>query len=578
MFRAFRGALLPIAITGVLLGQARVWAASSATAPAVTVSFSKGTTEIRQLKLGVAYFDNRTDFTVTKVNPELEGLSFTSRPAGPAYPVTISAPAGATVYLLITSDVGPYSKDKGMPQLRQTLLASGWTRVAGDCARLPSPECQLAVYKQTFTAAYQANIRGAGHSGIVVVAANLVLGDNATNTAPPPVAQQLPPASSTPNRVNDQPAADNKPAIGSTPHIAAPQATINILAVLTESGKELAGQETECILTATPGKSPKKLEVQFGPHVGEQMKGVTDDVLRYLRIRYPQWYVENAEITFGDRGNYDGPSIGAAIGTLIRSVIEGFSIDPNAAITGDIAANGVIHPIGGLSYKLRGAKSGDATLVAVPLKNYDNLVDAIIYRGPAIVTDVQVIGMSSLDDAVAIMRTDRTPELTKAIALFGDVQTALKDDPRALYKPAMQSQLQTILSLAPNHLSAKLLLMVGERKMPATLSPTASLYYTDAAVSVMLPILKNRDYRSHPVPSSTVRTQLAELDKLRPMADPKIQPLIDAWSHFLRAWTAQQSGEGSYAEVNGQLQKLQDEVATVNADPDLNQKLLNEGM
>jgi len=95
-----------------------------------------------------------------------------------------------------------------------------------------------------------------------------------------------------------------------------------------------------------------------------------------------------------------------------------------------------------------------------------------------------------------------------------------------------------------------------------------------------LPILKDRTNfdSKHQITSSAVQQQLVDLNKLRPIADEKIQPLIDAWVRLLRTWSALESGGGSSAGMDALIQKLTDEIAIVNADPDLNQKLLTEGM
>jgi hypothetical protein len=525
------------------------------------------------------------------LTPELSGLQFASRPAFNQSAVTISASEGATVYILVSSDHGKDATDKGVPVLRQGLLNSGWTRVLPDSQRDP-PTRFLAVYRQTFATATQLTIPGAGGSDTIVASANLSLAQAVTakakasskDTPLQPDDQALPgeqPAtSSNPDHISVRAIPNNMPMAGPTTRVVSQQATINILSVLSESGNDVAGQTTEFILTVTPGDSSRLVTVHYVTPIGDQMAAVTDDVLRYIHLKYPNWYADKAEFTFGDRADYDGPSIGAAIGTLICSVIEGFTIDPNAAITGDIAANGAVHAIGGLSYKLRSATAAGYAIVAVPTKNYDNLVDAVIYNSTSVVTGVQVIGISNLDDAVAVMRTDRDEKLTPAIALFAKVQQALKDDPHALQNGAVQSELREILSLEPNHLSAKLLLMVAENKQPPALSPTASLYYTNMAVNVMLPILKDRANfdSTHQITSSAVQQQLADLNKLRPIADGKIQPLIDAWVRLLRTWSALEAGGGSPAGMDALIQKLTDEIAIVNADPDLNQKLLTEGM
>ena len=97
------------------------------------------------------------------------------------------------------------------------------------------------------------------------------------------------------------------------------------------------------------------------------------------------------------------------MGTLILSTIQGFTIDDNTAITGDISANGKIRAIGGLFAKIRGATASKCTVVAVPTDNFGQLVDTMVYEGPAAITDIQVIGIANLDEAVAVMRATAMP-------------------------------------------------------------------------------------------------------------------------------------------------------------------------
>ena len=113
-------------------------------------------------------------------------------------------------------------------------------------------------------------------------------------------------------------------------------------------------------------------------------------------MTYPNWNVETAEISFEDKyTKHDGGSIGAAVGTMIMSVIQGFAIDPDLAITGDISANGKVRAIGGVSAKLHGAIASRCIIAAIPMENEGQLVDAVVYNGPQLVSDIQVIGIVS---------------------------------------------------------------------------------------------------------------------------------------------------------------------------------------
>ena len=193
---------------------------------------------------------------------------------------------------------------------------------------------------------------------------------------------------------------------------------------------------------------------------------------------------------------------------------------------------------------------------------------------------MQLIGISTLSDAVATVRVDRAPKLNEAIAIFASLQQAAKDNPGYLNGKDAQEKLAKVLELAPQHLSARILLAAAQGKLPKTLSATASEYYTFVAVRVMLGILNERadSTASGQVPSAALRAGLMDLRKLRPLADADVRPLIDAWARFIQAWTALQQGTGSSETLETQRQFLLDEMAQEQADSQMMQKMLKEGV
>jgi hypothetical protein len=105
------------------------------------------------------------------------------------------------------------------------------------------------------------------------------------------------------------------------------------------------------------------------------------------------------------------------------------------------------------------------------------------------------------------------------------------------------------------------------------------MYYTFVAVRAMLPILTERSQLGDvKVPSTVVRDGLDDLKKLRPMADESVRPLIDAWSRFIWGWNMFQAGNVSRDTVESQAQAIDDAMAKLQADQDLMQKMLKEGI
>jgi len=70
----------------------------------------------------------------------------------------------------------------------------------------------------------------------------------------------------------------------------------------------------------------------------------------------------------------DGPSAGTAITVCILSLLTGFKIKNNYALTGEIDLNGNVTKIGGLEAKIDGAKLAGVTFVLCPKENEEDLI------------------------------------------------------------------------------------------------------------------------------------------------------------------------------------------------------------
>src|SRR5262249_49925547 len=159
---------------------------------------------------------------------------------------------------------------------------------------------------------------------------------------------------------------------------------------------------------ATPGNPRGPTPVTFTTPVGKEMHMVKEDAQRWVRVKYPRWDAAKVELSFEDKYTpKDGGSIGAAIGTLLLSMIEGFEIDPKMAITGDVTGDGKVRATGGMAAKLRGATAAHCTVAALPAENYQMLTDALVWEGPKLLSQIQVFGVANLTEASAVARVDR---------------------------------------------------------------------------------------------------------------------------------------------------------------------------
>jgi hypothetical protein len=255
---------------------------------------------------------------------------------------------------------------------------------------------------------------------------------------------------------------------------------VNGLMIMTASGTTQVGQVSRILLTYRNTGVPT-LDVKFVREGGAMMQVAGEEAFRYWgriqrNVPLPGGILE---ISFEEKfTRKDGPSAGAAYAILMRSFSDPFQIDPAFAMTGDISVEGRILQVGGVFAKIRGAVAGRCTRVGIPLPNEGELTDALVLNGPATLAEIEVHGMETIEDAVALARADKDERLQKAAATFAGlrplVEKKLKTSDKGV-TAEIQKLTDAVLALAPRHLSAKLLDAWNNGRLPPTLSLGGSL-------------------------------------------------------------------------------------------------------
>ncbi|MGD0461229.1 MAG: S16 family serine protease [Tepidisphaeraceae bacterium] len=534
---------------------------------AVQVQFASGDTDVDALANGVKLFSNQ-DCVLDKFPSEMANLNFTRRPWKAASDVTIDAPSGSTVYVFVGE--GPMAAGA-----RGTLASTGWTRFA-ELHFKGDQSGPMAIYKQSFAESQHLTIPAdRGSLGAMVAARQLTLSN-------PQPSDEKPKDETSQAGASSNVALQNSVTGAPTTRISKLQASIKALYVREQDNGDALGLASDLILTVTPGlPKDNSIPVKFTSPVGSQMYLVLDDVARAINAKHPGIVARKLEFSFEDKYTpKDGGSIGAALGTLMLSVIEGFDVDPQFAITGDVSADGRIRVVGGVGAKLRGAKDAGCTLVALPNEDFEELVDAVIYNGVSEITNVQVIGISTLDDAVAVARTDRAAKEGDAINLFSEIQESMQASPNYLRTDEALNKLKRVADLAPNHLSARLLLQIAQNKQRKRLTALASEYYAIMGLASVIPMLTDRDVATgtqHLMPAAVDRA-IRELRRLRPISDLRIQPFVDACIELIQARSDYDVGAGSHEALMESFRVYRDELDKLQADRALREKMLHEGV
>ncbi|HKR55040.1 MAG TPA: S16 family serine protease [Gemmatimonadales bacterium] len=181
------------------------------------------------------------------------------------------------------------------------------------------------------------------------------------------------------------------------------------------------------------------------------------------------------EISFEDKfSRKQGPSAGAAYAVVLRSFSDGFPLDSSSALTGDVSVEGRVLTVGGLYAKIRGCVQGGIKRFGFPSVNEGDLVDEIILNGPGFLSELEILGMDTIDDAMAFMRADREEKYKKVSSDFEKLKELVQQGAKAGADPNLPAAIQKlaagILAVNPKHMSAKYIDLMSKVKLPNRLT------------------------------------------------------------------------------------------------------------
>ena len=394
-------------------------------------------------------------------------------------------------------------------------------------------------------------------------------------------------ASSTPEPVGPAPDADQDP-IERPAYQAAPRKLVKSVTSVTsmvvrigEDG-DATGATSDIIAVVAPeSRRSNKAGAGFSRVDGDDMMRVAfEEAVRAVTLRYPIWEPGHVDFSFGEKFvGHGGPSAGTAFALLLLSELEGFEIDRKCAVTGDITVDWKVRKVGGVTAKLRGATLDKCLYAAIPEDNATAFADMALLYDTSALWDIQVLSIDTLQDAVAVARRDRPEKLAKALALFAELQTKLRASGKpALASPGSKAALKEILTLAPNHLSAKYLLDIAEGKASKTLSANATLYRLSTAFFPFRKALySGKKIDRNELPAYEAIIARKRLNALRPIADKNLLPLISDVLALIEAMDNFAANGSSGANLISRAESFDARVATMSSDRDFAEKIAREG-
>jgi len=313
------------------------------------------------------------------------------------------------------------------------------------------------------------------------------------------------------------------------------RSSIKILLVNTmDTGQEVGDTNN---LIGVLQKNGADITTVFSGSVGQQMNIAAQEATRLANVKHPKLAAGySVQLSFEDKYTpKDGGSCGTAVAVLLMSLVDNFDIDQSGVITGDITVDGLVQKIGGVFAKTEGAISSGAKYMVLPSQNITDVEDYFVMHPITDALKIQMFSVDNIDDAMALMKTQKNNNLAKAMDLYATL--ASSPQVQNLRNPDVLKQLQDILQLAPNHLSAKILLRSANGTLPRKMSAPNSIDQIFIAAAPMLPYLAKNSENSTTLPIYPQEVSdncIQQLNALNFKVDPKTAALQDAMLSFIQ--------------------------------------------
>lgn len=363
------------------------------------------------------------------------------------------------------------------------------------------------------------------------------------------------------------------------------QSSLHGLLVIELDGSEFAGGASKMNATVIPGVTEGMDIVRFNQEVGEMMSGALNEARKFLTIRHGAIPSnESVEISFEERNSLkDGPSAATACTLLLDSLLTGDKLDVSIAVTGDMSADGIVQPVGGIDGKIRGAIASKCSHVAIPRDNVKSISDLCITEGPAYLAKIQIFSIGKFDEAraLALAKELRDPKINEAMEIFAEVAEVLNRPGGSSYvaNRHVQERLAQVLQLAPNHESARFLRLAGTGNAPKNLSLVGSFIALDRCAKPMINLGKSKNITSS---LNEIKDSISDLRALRNTFDPRLKPASDALEDLFAALTEMGDnkltrGSPRYNGVAGRIDQAIDDLnsayARLRSDPEVQEEL-----
>ena len=237
-------------------------------------------------------------------------------------------------------------------------------------------------------------------------------------------------------------------------------------------------------------------------------------------------------LAHGSYHKRNGLALSGPLALMLHASLCKAALRPDLHVLGQVSKDGQLTlPARGWA-ALKSAFSDERTQgrVLVPATTTVQMRDLLVLEHYDFFTRFEVFAVESLEEALAAGRSESSTELAEASRLFREFQRVAqgKQLGELSSNSHVRSRMENILRLAPNHLSAKMVLLHGSPARPLKLSPLTVAKELEDCLGVLAGPIQAKGI-SELTPASLLRTRNKCLEAIKALRDhthPDQAPLL----------------------------------------------------
>ncbi|MEM8955138.1 MAG: hypothetical protein AAGD22_13380 [Verrucomicrobiota bacterium] len=311
---------------------------------------------------------------------------------------------------------------------------------------------------------------------------------------------------------------------------------------------ELAAEVQAMVGFKPGGGGPRRVYADAG--FGEETRRAIMSARQRFEEKHGEFPPETrVELTLSGEGDMEAQalqrtSLAAPFYVLVDAMALGGGLDGGIALGGYLDGEGNLRSTLRVGEVLKAVAEAGVASVVMP-ESVEELIRDVAIRGDVeTLMRTQVFGIDSIDEAGRYMMREREASVDEAIGLYGEVQALLGGNwtvDALLRNPAVQERLARVVSLCPDHLSAKVLLAYGRGQLPEKCSLAGSIFAIEDVASARLASFEGSTDDEPAATTSTTgtistlggRDEIFDLRNLRPKLHPDTVAYSDAVADVL---------------------------------------------